>query len=200
VSQWGHDFRARVPRPGGAARALRRRAARCADGHRRRPHARRHRRAAAAQKTRTFISSFDRPNIRYSSSRRRTPRPSCSASSTTSTPVPTATTPASSTASRARESRGLATMLNEAKANALPYHAGLDAAVRQRHQDRFLREDGLVMWPRSPSAWASTSPTCASSRTSTCPRTSRATTRRPAARAATASRRRPGWPTACRTW
>jgi ATP-dependent DNA helicase RecQ len=28
---------------------------------------------------------------------------------------------------------------------ALPYHAGLDAQVRQRHQDRFLREDGVVM-------------------------------------------------------
>jgi ATP-dependent DNA helicase RecQ len=28
---------------------------------------------------------------------------------------------------------------------ALPYHAGLDASVRQRNQARFLREDGLVM-------------------------------------------------------
>ena len=28
---------------------------------------------------------------------------------------------------------------------ALPYHAGLDADVRRRHQDRFLREDGIVM-------------------------------------------------------
>ena len=28
---------------------------------------------------------------------------------------------------------------------ALPYHAGLDANVRRRHQDRFLREDGIVM-------------------------------------------------------
>jgi len=28
---------------------------------------------------------------------------------------------------------------------ALPYHAGLDAAIRARHQARFLREDGLVM-------------------------------------------------------
>jgi ATP-dependent DNA helicase RecQ len=27
----------------------------------------------------------------------------------------------------------------------LPYHAGLDAATRRRHQDRFLREDGLIM-------------------------------------------------------
>ena len=29
--------------------------------------------------------------------------------------------------------------------NALPYHAGLDAEVRRRHQDRFLREDGVVV-------------------------------------------------------
>jgi superfamily II DNA helicase RecQ len=28
---------------------------------------------------------------------------------------------------------------------ALPYHAGLDADVRERHQDRFLRDEGLVM-------------------------------------------------------
>ena len=28
---------------------------------------------------------------------------------------------------------------------ALPYHAGLDAAVRREHQSRFLREEGLVM-------------------------------------------------------
>ena len=29
--------------------------------------------------------------------------------------------------------------------NALPYHAGLDAQVRKRHQDRFLREESIVM-------------------------------------------------------
>ncbi len=29
--------------------------------------------------------------------------------------------------------------------SALPYHAGLDAATRRRHQERFLREDGLIM-------------------------------------------------------
>ncbi len=28
---------------------------------------------------------------------------------------------------------------------ALPYHAGLDAAVRERHQQRFLREEGIVV-------------------------------------------------------
>ncbi|GAB6043184.1 DNA helicase RecQ [Endothiovibrio diazotrophicus] len=29
--------------------------------------------------------------------------------------------------------------------NALPYHAGLNAETRRRHQERFLREEGLVM-------------------------------------------------------
>jgi ATP-dependent DNA helicase RecQ len=35
--------------------------------------------------------------------------------------------------------------LTKADIPALPYHAGLDAAVRARHQDRFLNEDGLVI-------------------------------------------------------
>jgi ATP-dependent DNA helicase RecQ len=38
-----------------------------------------------------------------------------------------------------------AAWLEPARHEALPYHAGLDAEVRQRHQDRFLREDGMVM-------------------------------------------------------
>ena len=53
--------------------------------------------------------------------------------------------------------------------------------------------------PPSPSAWASTSPTCASSRTSTCRRASRATTRKPAAPAATARPPTRGWRTASPT-
>jgi len=39
----------------------------------------------------------------------------------------------------------VAAALVEAGLNALPYHAGLEAGVRQQNQDRFLREDGLVM-------------------------------------------------------
>ena len=35
--------------------------------------------------------------------------------------------------------------LREEGIAALPYHAGLDADLRRRHQDRFLREEGLVM-------------------------------------------------------
>ena len=39
----------------------------------------------------------------------------------------------------------LAKALAEKGMPALPYHAGLDAETRQIHQDRFQREDGLVM-------------------------------------------------------
>jgi ATP-dependent DNA helicase RecQ len=35
--------------------------------------------------------------------------------------------------------------LTKAGIEALPYHAGLDAAVRARHQDRFINEDGVVI-------------------------------------------------------
>ncbi|HKN96571.1 MAG TPA: DNA helicase RecQ [Pseudonocardiaceae bacterium] len=38
-----------------------------------------------------------------------------------------------------------AEFLTGAGITALPYHAGLDAGTRARHQARFLREDGLVM-------------------------------------------------------
>ena len=35
--------------------------------------------------------------------------------------------------------------LGDAGLKALPYHAGLDAAVRQTNQNRFLREEGVIM-------------------------------------------------------
>jgi len=38
-----------------------------------------------------------------------------------------------------------AQFLNANGITALPYHAGMDAATRRRNQDRFLREDGIVM-------------------------------------------------------
>ena len=39
----------------------------------------------------------------------------------------------------------MAQTLNDAGITALPLPRGLDAAVRQANQDRFLREDGIVM-------------------------------------------------------
>src|ERR1700729_4360150 len=38
-----------------------------------------------------------------------------------------------------------AAALAKAGVTALPYHAGLDASVRARHQDRFINEDGVVI-------------------------------------------------------
>jgi ATP-dependent DNA helicase RecQ len=44
-----------------------------------------------------------------------------------------------------RKTEKIADFLRESGVNALPYHAGLDSAVRSRHQDMFLQEDGIVM-------------------------------------------------------
>ena len=54
-------------------------------------------------------------------------------------------TPASSTACPARRTEKTAEFLSRNGIEALPYHAGLDAATRARNQARFLREDGLVV-------------------------------------------------------
>jgi ATP-dependent DNA helicase RecQ len=44
-----------------------------------------------------------------------------------------------------RKTEKIADFLRQSGVKALPYHAGLDAAVRARHQDMFLQEDGVVM-------------------------------------------------------
>ena len=141
VSQWGHDFRpeyralamlherfATVPRIALTATA---------DAITRADIVERLQLEGARQ----FVSSFDRPNIRYTIVEKRDPL-------------------AQLLDFIAREHEGeagivycqsrrrveeVAQSLCEAGLNALPYHAGMDAAERQRHQDQFLREDGIVM-------------------------------------------------------
>ena len=44
-----------------------------------------------------------------------------------------------------RKTEKIAEFLRDKGAKALSYHAGLDQAVRSRHQDTFLQEDGIVM-------------------------------------------------------
>ncbi len=44
-----------------------------------------------------------------------------------------------------KEAERTAQRLSSRERTALPYHAGLDQAVRDRNQDRFLTEDGIVM-------------------------------------------------------
>jgi ATP-dependent DNA helicase RecQ len=89
---------------------------------------------------RVFISSFDRPNIRYTVVERDNPRRQLL-----------------EFLAGKRGEAGIvyclsrkkvdetATWLNEQGIAALPYHAGLDATIRLGHQQRFLREDGIVM-------------------------------------------------------
>jgi ATP-dependent DNA helicase RecQ len=88
-----------------------------------------------------FVSSFDRPNIRYTIVEKR--------DATTQLLRFIEGEHAGEAGIVYCQSRKrveeIAQTLCDHGLDALPYHAGLDAAVRQRNQDRFLREDGIVM-------------------------------------------------------
>lgn len=141
VSQWGHDFR-----PEYRALTLL---------HERYPQVPRIALTATAdaltrediverlqlQDARLFISSFDRPNIRYRIEEKK---------DVTTQLLRFIEREHAGEAgvvycqSRKRVEE-LATTLSDAGITALPYHAGLDTKVRQKNQDRFLREEGIVM-------------------------------------------------------
>ncbi|KQY85416.1 DNA helicase RecQ [Pelomonas sp. Root1444] len=94
------------------------------------------------QDARVFISSFDRPNIRYliveknASPREQLLRFVRDEHEGEAGIVYCQSRKKVDETAEWLKSEGL---------NALPYHAGLDADVRRRHQDRFLREEGLIM-------------------------------------------------------
>ena len=73
------------------------------------------------------------------------PRPSRRRSSSPTSSASRRAAAASSTACRGARSRRPRGALAQAGFAALPYHAGLDKEVRAANQDRFLKEDGLVM-------------------------------------------------------
>ena len=141
VSQWGHDFRPEYLQlsvlherfPGVPRIAL----TATADPQTRAEIAMR----LALDEARVFISSFDRPNIRYTIVDKADPR--------------------SQLLTFIREEHkgeaGIVYCLSRRKVdetaawlvshgvNALPYHAGMETAVRTDHQARFQREEGIVM-------------------------------------------------------
>ncbi|PKO77931.1 MAG: DNA helicase RecQ [Betaproteobacteria bacterium HGW-Betaproteobacteria-15] len=98
------------------------------------------------QEARTFISSFDRPNIRYQLVEKKDATTQLLRfirdEHTSGNGVHDAGIVYCQSRKRVEE---VAAMLVGSGLSALPYHAGLDAAIRQRHQDRFLREEGLIM-------------------------------------------------------
>jgi ATP-dependent DNA helicase RecQ len=93
------------------------------------------------EEARVFISSFDRPNIRYSVVEKDNPRQQLLRFITDEHDGDAGIVYCQS---RKKVDETAAWLIGEG-VTALAYHAGLDADVRRRHQDRFLREEGLVM-------------------------------------------------------
>ena len=141
VSQWGHDFRPEY-------RAL-------TVLHERYPGVPRIALTATAdaltradiverlqlEDARQFVSSFDRPNIRYAIVEKKDATTQLLRFIEREHPGEAGIVYCQSR----RKVDELAQTLCEAGLTALPYHAGLDNAVRQANQNRFLREDGIVM-------------------------------------------------------
>ena len=141
VSQWGHDFRADYL----ALSVL----------HRRFPRVPRIALTATAdaltradiigrlqlEQARVFISSFDRPNIRYLIVEKDNARVQLLRFMRDEHEGEAGIVYCQSR----KKVDEIASWLGTQGISALPYHAGLDAGVRRRHQDRFIREDGLVM-------------------------------------------------------
>ena len=88
-----------------------------------------------------FVASFDRPNIRYEIVDKQN---SIAQLKTLIAERHRGDAGIVYCLSRAKV-EDVATTLSEAGIPALPYHAGLDANMRARHQDRFINEDGVVI-------------------------------------------------------
>ena len=89
---------------------------------------------------RVFVASFDRPNIRYRISEKSDPRRQLL--DFLGEHKGEAGIVYCSTRKKVEET---ADALKQAGMAALPYHGGMDNDTRRRHQERFLREDGVVM-------------------------------------------------------
>ncbi|WP_257166431.1 DNA helicase RecQ [Bradyrhizobium sp. SRS-191] len=141
VSQWGHDFRPEyiglsiiaerfpdVPRIALTATA---------DELTRKEIAERLSLTDAPQ----FVASFDRPNIRYEIVDKNNGPAQLKAFIKERHPGDAGVVYCLSRA----KVEDTAAALTEAGITAIPYHAGLDPAVRSRNQDRFINEDGVVV-------------------------------------------------------
>ncbi len=141
VSQWGHDFRPEY-------RQL-------TILHERYPHVPRIALTATAdaptrseiveqlslQNARQFVSSFDRPNIRYRVTQKNNARQQL----LNFLEREHANDAGIVYCLSRKKVEETAVWLTEKGWNALPYHAGLDAKVREKNQRQFLRDEGVIM-------------------------------------------------------
>ncbi|MFY0699526.1 MAG: DNA helicase RecQ [Bermanella sp.] len=141
VSQWGHDFRsdylqlsvlqqrfAHVPRIALTATA---------DAKTREEIIAR----LGLEGARVFVSGFDRPNIQYRITQKNNPKKQLLSFLQTEHSGQAGVVYCLSR----NKVEATAQWLSEQGVNALPYHAGLDKTIRQQNQERFLREEGIVM-------------------------------------------------------
>lgn len=141
VSQWGHDFREEylqlsvlhqrfpdVPRIALTATA---------DAQTRREIVER----LALDDARTFIDGFDRPNICYRIVLKDNPKQQLLNFIENEHPNDSGIVYCLSR----KKTEATAEWLRDKGWNALPYHAGLAGDVRQENQERFLREDGVII-------------------------------------------------------
>jgi ATP-dependent DNA helicase RecQ len=141
VSQWGHDFRPEYIR--------------LSILHERFPHVPRIALTATAdqltraeiaqrlqlEEARQFVSSFDRPNIRYSIVEKTNGRKQLLDFISAEHPGDSGIVYCLSR----KKVEETAEFLNENGIRALPYHAGMEYSLRADNQARFLREDNIVM-------------------------------------------------------
>jgi ATP-dependent DNA helicase RecQ len=141
VSQWGHDFRPEylqlsvlhqrfpdVPRIALTATADPQTRTEILD-------------RLALREARVFVSSFDRPNIRYTIVDKVEPRPQLLGFIRDEHAGESGIVYCLSR----RKVDETAAWLTTQGIRALPYHAGMDTAQRSRHQERFQREEGIVV-------------------------------------------------------
>jgi ATP-dependent DNA helicase RecQ len=141
ISQWGHDFRQEYQQlsvlkdrfPGVPVMAL----TATADGPTRRDIIAQLRLAEA----RVFAAGYDRPNLFYRVVAKQGPLEQLWRFLATEHPADAGIVYCLTR----RSAEETATWLSARGRAALPYHAGLEPAMRERHQERFLREEGVVI-------------------------------------------------------
>jgi len=141
VSQWGHDFRSDYL----ALNVLKRRfpdvprvaLTATADELTRKDIVAR----LSLEEARLFVSSFDRPNIRYTVIEKDNAKSQLLSFIREEHPTDAGIVYCLSR----KKVEETAAWLKSEGIDALPYHAGMDSALRRQSQDRFIREEGLVM-------------------------------------------------------
>lgn len=140
VSQWGHDFRPEYMKLGKLAELFpdvpRVALTATADQPTRQDILEK----LGLQDGRTFIAGFDRPNITYTIVEKDRPSQQLldfikkhkGASGIVY-------------CTSRRKTEDIAEMLKQQGLDVLPYHAGLSAQMRAEHQDRFIKEDGVII-------------------------------------------------------